>query len=60
MGHITCYDIAIQRKALEILSKQETVQMKGYNVEAGYMGYVDGVYILFADENDYYEYMEAA
>lgn len=34
--------------------------MKGYNVEAGYMGYVDGEYILFADENDYCEYMEEA
>ena len=27
--------------------------MKGYYVESGYMGYVDGKYILFADEQDY-------
>ena len=27
--------------------------MKGYAVESGYMGYVDGEYMLFADEQDY-------
>lgn len=27
--------------------------MKGYVVESGYMGYLDGEYVLFADENDY-------
>lgn len=32
--------------------------MKGYIVEAGYMGYVEGRYILFANETDYLEYME--
>ena len=32
--------------------------MKGYYVESGYMGYVDGRYILFADETDYMDYME--
>lgn len=32
--------------------------MKGYNVEAGYMGYVDGGYMLFANEEDYKEYFE--
>jgi hypothetical protein len=29
--------------------------MKGYIVESGYMGYIDGRYYLFADENDYRE-----
>ena len=29
--------------------------MKGYFVEYGYMGYVDGKYQLFADEQDYRE-----
>lgn len=28
--------------------------MKGYVIEAGYMGYVDGAYMLFADEEDYH------
>lgn len=31
--------------------------MKGYTVESGYMGYVDGVYMLFASEADYEEYL---
>ena len=30
--------------------------MKGYITEAGYMGYVDGRYMLFADEADYIEF----
>ena len=33
--------------------------MKGYVVSAGYMGLVDGIYELFATEEDYYEYMAA-
>lgn len=33
--------------------------MKGYIVECGYMGYMNGSYQLFADESDYREaYME--
>lgn len=31
--------------------------MKGYHTASGYMGLVDGTYILFASENDYEEYM---
>lgn len=31
--------------------------MKGYVIDAGYMGYVDGRYMLFADEEDYRDYM---
>ena len=27
--------------------------MKGYVIDAGYMGYVDGQYMLFANEDDY-------
>lgn len=34
------------------------VQMKGYSTDSGYMGYVDGVYILFACEGEYLEYVE--
>lgn len=36
--------------------KGDTI-MKGYTVESGYMGYVDGVYMLFASEADYEEYL---
>ena len=32
--------------------------MKGYAGESGYMGYVDGAYMLFASEADYEEYVE--
>ncbi len=32
--------------------------MKGYVVNNGYMGLVDGRYMLFASEEDYLEYME--
>lgn len=32
--------------------------IKGYNTENGYMGYVDGAYMLFASEADYLDYME--
>lgn len=34
--------------------------MKGYNTENGYMGFVNGTYILFASEADYREYMEGS
>lgn len=32
--------------------------MKGYIVNNGYMGYINGKYQLFASEGDYREYME--
>ncbi len=32
--------------------------MKGYYVSDGYMGYVDGIYRLFADEQDYLEQLQ--
>lgn len=32
--------------------------MKGYNTANGYMGYVDGVYVLFASDSEYSDYME--
>lgn len=33
--------------------------MKGYHTAQGYMGFVEGSYILFASETDYEEYLEA-
>ena len=38
--------------------RKEAGSMKGYVVDSGYMGYVDGGYMLFASEEDYREYME--
>ena len=31
--------------------------MKGFNTSDGSMGFVEGRYILFASEADYFEYM---
>lgn len=31
--------------------------MKGYFTSYGYMGLVNGEWMLFATENDYYEYL---
>ena len=33
--------------------------MTGYYNNAGYMGYVEGRWMLFASESDYLDYMEA-
>lgn len=33
--------------------------MKGYTTACGYMGYVEGEYMLFASEADYEEYLQA-
>lgn len=33
--------------------------MKGYVVNSGYMGYVNGKYILFTTEEEYKEYLES-
>lgn len=33
------------------------MEIKGYYVPSGYMGYVDGKYILFASEQDYLEFI---
>ena len=32
--------------------------MKGYVVSNGYLGYVNGKYMLFATETDYIEYVD--
>ncbi len=32
--------------------------MKGYVTASGYMGFVEGEYMLFASEEEYWEYME--
>jgi len=37
---------------------KEDWQMKGYDTSNGYMGYVEGKYILFASEQEYFEFME--
>ncbi len=34
--------------------------MKGFFTSEGYMGYIDGSYMLFADEDDYREFYKEA
>lgn len=42
------------------MTDKEVSYMKGYITANGYMGLVEGRYILFASEEDYQEYLEAA
>ena len=32
--------------------------MEGYFTSIGYFGYIEGCWMLFATESDYYEFME--
>ena len=34
--------------------------MKGYNTESGYMGHIQGRYILFISEEEYEDYVQNA
>jgi len=34
------------------------MDMRGYSVSSGYMGWVGSGYRLFVSESEYYEYME--
>lgn len=40
--------------------RQEEMKMRGYYTATGYYGLVDGRYVLFASESDYFETMEEA
>ena len=40
--------------------KKEVFSMKGYYTAFGYMGYVDGEYMLFDCESDYADYLQEA
>ena len=43
-------------KSLDIM-EQSPLTIKGYVTPYGYMGLVDGRYLLFATEEEYYEYL---
>jgi len=43
---------------LKKILKGRYFTMRGYTIDIGYMGMVDGKYILFACEADYREYLE--
>ncbi len=57
MGLKKCYLLIRTEKQANRFEK-EVIFMKGYTTASGYMGYVDGAYILFASEEDYLEYIE--
>lgn len=41
------------------IDERSVFLMKGYVVESGYMGFINGRYILFADERDYMEMFQS-
>ena len=52
--------LPIEDAILPFRKRKEHRTMKGYTVESGYMGYMGGAYLLFADESDYREaYLES-
>ena len=42
-----------REKIEQIVCIYRRTNMKGYVIDTGYMGYVNGEYMLFADEQDY-------
>ena len=48
--------LRLRKKQYKLIERM--ILMKGYFVGNGYMGYVDGAYILFASEEEYYEFLE--
>lgn len=63
MGLLFRYTLTVTKKkqsagrAEDSGAERRSDRMKGYYVADGYMGYVDGRYMLFASDSDYYEYM---
>ena len=49
-----CFRIETEKR------KTEGRKMKGFYTKEGFCGLVDGRYVLFASESDYYETMEEA
>jgi hypothetical protein len=39
--------------------EKEDMIMRGYFTAGGYYGMVDGRYLLFSDETEYFEYLES-
>ncbi len=56
MGHLIRYNVVRNKETDKAITKGELL-MKGYFVADGYMGYVNGTYMLFADEEDYRDYI---
>lgn len=54
--HLFGHTVNVKEKKIN-LTETEGPEMKGFNTDDGYMGLVDGRYILFASEADYYDYI---
>ena len=52
-----CKNIKDRRKNL-LKKRMPNMNIKGYFTDSGYMGYVNGRYILFSGESEYYEYVQ--
>ena len=53
-----CYCIHAGREYVPDVYNGRAFFMRGYFTGAGFYGLVDGKYILFSSESEYYEYME--
>ncbi len=49
-----------KKAAIAALGTKEESTMRGYFTANGFYGLVNGTYVLFASESDYYEAMEEA
>lgn len=65
MVHLFCYALFIKKgkrsgpvRYTAACTGTEEESMKGFTTSTGYMGWVEGKYILFASEYEYREYME--
>ena len=47
-----------QVKSTERAAQGGGIVMKGYSTDIGFMGLVDGKYVLFCSESEYYEFMK--
>ena len=74
IGHILIYSVIVQQEQEQRLSNKGprtkiTLQnqnniagghtMKGYIIDTGYMGLVNGKYMLFASEEEYRDYLDS-
>ena len=63
MYHIVCYLLFIfftffgQTYVLQPVTEEKGASMKGYITASGYMGFVNGRFMLFDSESEYAEYM---
>ena len=57
MPHLLTYKEKKKKENYILKEMEELAMKKGFPTGDGYMGFVEGRYILFASESDYYEYM---